>query len=315
MNPPGDRLRVVISEALNSSLSLLGADLDVVEEADLWSRPVDLRRAVERAAGLVVRNQTSVDRPLLAAAPGLRVLGRLGAGLDNIDVGALRERGIELVHGGGLNSRAVAEYALGAALVLARRLAEADRQVRAGHWQRHVGVELRGQRLGVVGLGATGAELCRLGLAIGMEVVGHDPYLGAPPGVAGVSLEELLRTSLVVSLHVPLLPSTRNLIGASRLALMRRDAILINAARGGVVDEAALAEALRAGALAGAALDVRDREPPPAGDPMRQLDNVLLTPHLAGLSRQAQDAIATFVLSGVRRVLVGETAAEAPPEG
>jgi phosphoglycerate dehydrogenase-like enzyme len=175
-----------------------------------------------------------------------------------------------------------------------------------------VGVELRGQRLGVVGLGATGAELCQLGLAVGMEVVGHDPYLGAPPGVASVSLEELLETSLVVSLHVPLVPSTRHLIGASRLALMRRDAILINAARGGIVDEVALADSLRSGAVAGAALDVRDREPPPAGDPMRELDNVLLTPHLAGLSRQAQDAIAAFVLSGVRRVLVGEAVVQAP---
>lgn len=315
MSPAGDRLRVVISEALNSSLESLGADLEVVEEADLWSRPGDLRRAIEEVAGLIVRNQTRVDRGLLAAAPALRVVGRLGAGLDNIDIGALRERGIELVHGGGLNARAVAEYALGAALVLGRRLAEADRQVRAGRWQRHVGVELRGERLGVVGLGATGAELCKLGLAIGMEVVGHDPYLGPPPGVASVSLEELLSTSLVVSLHVPLVSSTRDLIGASRLALMRHDAILINAARGGVVDELALAEALRAGALAGAALDVRDREPPPPGDPIRQLDNVLLTPHLAGLSRQAQDAIAAFVLSRVRRVLVGETVDEAPPGG
>lgn len=315
MSSAGDRLRVVISEALNSSAASLGADLEVVEEADLWSRPGDLRRAIEGAAGLIVRNQTRVDRGLLAAAPALRVVGRLGAGLDNIDIGALRERGIELVHGGGLNARAVAEYALGAALVLGRRLAEADRQVRAGRWQRHVGVELRGERLGVVGLGATGAELCKLGLAIGMEVVGHDLYLGPPPGVASVSLEELLSTSLVVSLHVPLVSSTRNLIGPSRLALMRHDAILINAARGGVVDEVALAEALRAGALAGAALDVRDREPPPPGDLIRQLDNVLLTPHLAGLSRQAQDAIAAFVLSRVRRVLVGETVDEAPPGG
>src|SRR5215831_10989029 len=184
----GGRPRVLITEKLHASRAALGDDVQVLEEADLWSRREDLRREVASSEGLVVRNHTVVDRELLAAAPVLRVVGRLGAGLDNVDVEALRERGIDLVHGRGLNARAVAEYALGAAIVLLRRMTEADRQVRAGQWRRHVGLELRGQRLGVVGLGTTGAELCRLGLALGMEVIGHDPFVAPPDLVVPASL-------------------------------------------------------------------------------------------------------------------------------
>jgi (S)-sulfolactate dehydrogenase len=299
------RPRIVISEALNASRAALGDGVDVVERADLWSRRPDLMAELQQAAGLVVRNQTQVDAELLAAAPHLRVVGRLGAGLDNIDVPLLREGGVELVHGGGLNARAVAEYALGAALTLARRLAASDRDVRAGRWDRYVGEELGGDRMGVVGLGATGAELCRLARALGMDVIGHDPYLEPPEGVRAATLDEVLRTSLVVSVHVPLLESTRNLIGAPQLASMRPGAILINASRGGIVDEVALAAALRQGRPGGAALDVRPQEPPAPDDPLRTLDNVLLTPHLAGLSRQSQDAIAKHVLTGVRRAVTG----------
>ncbi len=306
MTAGGGRPMVVIAEALHAPASLLGDGVEVLEEADLWSRREDLVRAVGRAAGLVVRNQTRVDRELLAAAPLLRVVGRLGAGLDNVDAGALRERAIDLVHGGGLNARAVAEYVLGAAVVLARRLAESDRQTRAGQWRRYAGLELRGQRLGVVGLGATGTEVCRLAMAVGMEVVGHDPYLAPPDGVESTSLEDLLRRSQIVSLHVPLVPATRNLIGPAELLLMPAGAILVNAARGGVVDEVALAAALRSGALGGAALDVRAQEPPPPDDALNALDNVLLTPHLAGLTRQSQAAIAAHVLGGVRRALTAD---------
>lgn len=293
--------RVVISEALNASRLPLGEGVEVIDRPDLWSRRDELIEALGGASALVVRNQTRVDADLLAAAPHLRVVGRLGAGLDNIDLDALRERGVELVHGAGLNARAVAEYAIGAALVLARRLSACDREVRSGRWNRFIGIELAGQRLGVVGLGAIGRELCRLGLAFGMEVVGCDPVAAAPVGVIRMSLKELLRTSMVVSVHVPLLETTRNLIGVGQLALMPPGAILINASRGGVVDEAALAAALRSGALGGAALDVRSQEPPLADDPLSSLDSVLLTPHLAGLTRQSQQAIAERVLSGVRR--------------
>jgi (S)-sulfolactate dehydrogenase len=298
--------RLLITEALNASPDLVGEGLEVRLEPDLWSRRQDLLRLVGDADGLVVRNQTRVDRELLAVAPRLRVVGRLGAGLDNLDLEALRDRGVRVVSGAGLNARAVAEYVLGAILALARGLARSDREVRSGTWRRHVGVELRGRTLGVVGLGATGSEVCRLGRALGMQVLGHDPYAACPDGVESVRLDELLRRSFVVSLHAPLTPGTHHLIGERELGLMQPGALLVNAARGGLVDETALAVALRNGRLGGAAVDVRPQEPP-EDDPLRGLDKVLLTAHLAGLTEESQVAIAAHVLAGVRAAILATT--------
>lgn len=294
--------RVLITEAVNAGLDPLDG-LDVDARDGLWRDRPALIEAIAGASGLVVRNQTQVDSELIVAAPHLRVVGRLGAGLDNLDLAALGERGIEVVHGGGINARAVAEYVIGAALDLSRRLACSDREVRAGTWTRHIGRELRGRVLGVVGLGATGAETARLGLALGMKVLGFDPYLPAPEGVEPTSVAELSRRSEVLSVHVPLNDRTRGLIGAAELAALPTGAIVINAARGGVIDETALLAALERGGLGGAALDVRTAEPPPADDPFREREDVLLTAHIAGLTTESQVAIAAHVLTGVRRVL------------
>ncbi len=294
--------RVLITEAVNGPLSAL-AGFEVEERDGLWRDPPALKSAVRDCAALIVRNQTAVDRELIGAARGLRVVGRLGVGLDNLDLEALRERSIEVVHGGGLNARAVAEYVVGACFVLARRLATSDREVRAGEWRRHLGVELRGRAMGLIGLGATGAETAKLALALGMSVAGSDPVLDAPSGVRKVSLEEVLRRSEFVSVHVPLAESTRGLLGEEQLAMLPAGAIVVNAARGGVVDEAALLRALESGHLAGAALDVRVSEPPPQPDPFAGRDDVLLTAHLAGLTQESQRAIADQVLAGVRQLL------------
>jgi phosphoglycerate dehydrogenase-like enzyme len=296
--------RVVIAEALHASPEALGDGFEIMEVPDLWSRRDELLARVAEADALVVRNMTRVDRELLAAAGMLRVVGRLGSGLDNIDLGAMRERGIELIHGRGLNSHAVAEYVIGAAVAVGRRLVESDRDVRQGRWSSFPGQELAGGTLGVVGGGETGAAVCRLGLALEMTVLCHDPYREPPYGAVRASLDDLLRRSLVVSLHVPLTEETRHLIGARELGLMRRDAILINVARGDVVDEEALAAALSAGMLGGAALDVRSHEPP-VDDPLRALDRVLLTAHLAGHTKRSQRAIADHVLAGIRNVIEG----------
>lgn len=295
-------MRVLITEAVNAPLEPLES-LEVLERDGLWRDPAALFEAVAGADALVVRNATRVDARLLAAARRLRVVGRLGAGLDNLEFEALAARGIAVVHGGGLNARAVAEYAIGACFALARSLPRSDREIRSGGWRRHVGLELAGETLGVVGLGATGAATARLGLAVGLRVLGHDPHLPAPDGVEPTDLDTLLRRSRFVSLHVPLLDATRGLIGRPELDLMPDGAYLINAARGGVVDEPALLEALERGRLGGAALDVRAKEPPSEADPFRGRDDVLLTPHLAGLTRQSQSAIARHVLTGVRDVL------------
>lgn len=296
-------MKVVIAEVLNADPGPLGEGIEVLEDPTLWSRPEALVAELSNAVGLIVRNQTAVDAGLINRAPQLRAVGRLGAGLDNIDQDALRARSIALVHGGGLNARAVAEYVIGAALALSHRLALSDREVRAGGWQRHVGIELRGRTLGVLGLGATGAEVCRLGQALGMQVLGFDALVAPPPGVPAVRLDELLQRSQVLSLHVPLTGATRNLLDARRLAMLPPGAIVVNAARGGVVDEAALGECLRSGRIGGAALDVRLQEPP-VDDPLVGMDRVLLTAHLAGLTEESQAAIAAHVLRGVREAVL-----------
>jgi D-3-phosphoglycerate dehydrogenase len=298
--------RVLVTEAVHAPLEPLGRKLQVDLREGLWSDGPGLRAAVAECAGLVVRNQTRVDRSLLAAAPRLRVVGRLGAGLDNLDLDALRERGITVVHGGGLNARAVAEYVMGAVLALARGLVAGDRAVRSGTWNRRTGFELRGKTFGLIGLGSTGAETGRLARRLGMRVIGHDPY--SQRGVAGVEqvqLEDLFARASVLSVHVPLTPETRGLVGREELAALPQGTILVNAARGGVVDEDALYDALHSGHLGGAALDVRAGEPPEPDDRFNALNNVLLTPHLAGLTSESQAAIAAHVLTGVRRVLSG----------
>lgn len=265
-------------------------------------------------AALVVRNQTRVNRELLDRAPSLRVVGRLGVGLDNLDLPALRERGIVAVTGGNANAIAVAEYAIAAMLALARRIAPAHADTRAGGWDRvaFTGTELYGKTLGLIGMGDIGARVARRAAAFGMDLVAYDPALTpshfSPSefGARLLSLEDVLRVSDYVSLHVPLLDGTRHLINAERLALMKHTARIVNSSRGGIIDEIALFEALREGRLAGAALDVREVEPPPAGDALAGLPNVLLTPHIGGLTDEAQDKICTAVAEDVLRVLRGE---------
>jgi phosphoglycerate dehydrogenase-like enzyme len=200
-------------------------------------------------------------------------------------------------------------------IALARRLPAADRSTKGGAWDRAAfgsGAELYGKTLGLIGLGDIGARVTKRALAFGMRVIAHDPlitpmhFAAAELGVALMPLEDVLRTSDFVSLHLPLLPTTANLINAERLALMKPTAILINTSRGGIIDEAALADALRTGRLGGAALDVRAQEPPMGDDPLATLDNVLLTPHIAGLTVESQARVCTTVADDVLRVLRGE---------
>jgi (S)-sulfolactate dehydrogenase len=243
-----------------------------------------------------------------SAAPKLGVVGRLGVGLDNIDVDACRARGIEVIPATGANALAVAEYVIGTAMLLLRGVYRSTPAVADGKWPRGPlsnGREIAGKTLGVVGFGGIGRLTAQLARGLSMRVIGFDPQLPASsPLWANEStvprtLAEVLAEADVVTLHVPLTPTTRNLIDATRLATMKRDAILINTARGGVVDEAALAAALQAGALGGAALDVFDREPLPAGSPLAGCPNLLLTPHIAGVSREANTRVSTMIADRV----------------
>lgn len=305
----------LIAEWMPVGVDRLAAAGVTLYDPELWRDRARLSAQLADCTALIVRNQTRVDAALLANAPRLKVVGRLGVGLDNLDLEALRARGITVVTGGNANAIAVAEYTLAAMLTLARRLPAADRDTKGGGWGRAAfgaGLELHGKTLGLIGLGDIGARVARRALAFGMRVVAHDPlitphhFAAAELGVTLAPLDDLLGESDFISLHVPLLPTTRHLINAERLARMKPTAALINTSRGGIVDEAALLEALRAGRLGGAALDVRAHEPPEQPDPLAQFENVLLTPHIAGLTAESQARVCQAVAEDVLRVLRGE---------
>ncbi len=282
----------------------------------LWRDPARLRLLLGEAEALIVRNQTRVTAELLDAAPRLRVIGRLGVGLDNIDLEAARARGITVTSARNANAIAVAEYVLAAMLHIARNLTAADASVRAGKWDRAQfgGTELWRRTLGLVGVGEIGRRVAKRAQSFGMTVIGYDPLVGpydfalAEQEITLVPLDELLARADVVSLHVPLLPEQRHLINAERLSQMRPHAVLINTARGGIVDEVALLDALTGGRLYRAVLDVSEFEPLPAESPLRSCEAVILTPHVAGLTAEAQERTSRLVISDVLRVLSGERA-------
>lgn len=258
---------------------------------------------------LVVRNQTRVDGALLERLPRLEVVARAGVGLDNIDVPACSEAGVVVTYAPGENADSTAEHTLALALAAAHRVAELDRGVRRGEWDRRQGRELMGGTWGVIGFGRIGRRVAALARGIGMTALTADPAVGAAEAAAAgaelVPLERLLAEALVVSLHVPLVDGAHHLIGAPQLSTMRREAILVNSARGGIVDETALTQALAAGEIAAAALDVREQEPPDQPDPLARLEQVVLTPHVAALTAEAQERVLGRIARDVRAVLSG----------
>ncbi|MBP0635152.1 hydroxyacid dehydrogenase [Cupriavidus sp. AcVe19-6a] len=305
--------RICISEFMDdAAVQALRAGFDLRYEPGWVDRRAELLDALPGAQALIVRNRTQVDAALLAGAPSLRVVGRLGVGLDNIDVDACRERGIRVIPAAGANARSVAEYVVITAALLLRGAYGSSAQVAAGQWPRarlSEGREALGKTLGLVGFGDIGRQAAALAQAFGMQVVAHDPMLSAADpawartGVRSVALDALLAQSDAVSLHVPLVAATRHLLDAQRIAGMKRGAVLINTARGGVVDEAALAQALRNGHLGGAALDVFEHEPLPAGSVLADVPNLILTPHIGGVTQEANARVSMMIAQQVRQTL------------
>jgi (S)-sulfolactate dehydrogenase len=313
-------MKIVICEFMDeqSVAGLLGR-FDVVYEPKLVERRQELMRELADAQALVVRNRTQVDVELLACAPQLRVVGRLGVGLDNIDVPACQARKVTVIPATGANALAVAEYVIACTMVLLRGAYLASGAVAAGEWPRTAlseGRETAGKTLGLVGFGDIGRLTARLAQALGMRVVAHDPMLApdAPAwsetGVACLGLDALLAAADAVSLHVPLTDATRGLMNAARIEAMKPGAVLINTARGGIVDEAALAQALRRGHLAGAALDVFEREPLAAGSALAGAPNLILTPHIGGVTRESNERVSAMIAERVGEFLLASDTGE-----
>lgn len=308
---------VVITEFMDEGgVAELKRLYDTVYDPDLVKRPDEIERLVQDARALVVRNRTQVTPALLDAGPKLKVVGRLGVGLDNIDLEACKARGIAVCPATGANNVSVAEYVMTALLLLLRgRTFTATPDVVAGKWPRtEMGArDASGKRLGLAGFGAIGRDVAVRAQALGMTVAAYDPYLpaGDPAwrGVERMELADLIRTSDVISLHVPLSAETRHMIDREALATMKPDAIVINAARGGVVDEPALVAALRDGRIGGAVLDVFEEEPLTAETAklFTGVPNLILTPHVAGVTHEAGVRTGVVVIAGVRRALEGKT--------
>jgi D-3-phosphoglycerate dehydrogenase len=286
-------VRVLVADALDAAAveRLRAAGLDVVERTGL--KGAELVEALQDCQGILVRGATKVTGDVLRAAPSLRAVVRAGTGLDNVDVATAKERGVVVSNTPAANAISVAELVFGLLLALERHLVAAAGDLKRGHWEKtkYAGRELHGRTLGLLGFGRIGREVALRARAFGMDVIACDPALPQWPAgyewVTPVTRDELLAGCDVLSLHVPLTSGTRGAIGAAELALMRREALLVNCARGGVVDEGALHAALASGALRGAALDVFEHEPP--GElPLLALPNVIATPHLGASTAEAQ---------------------------
>lgn len=303
---------IVITEFMDeAAVARLRERHDVHQDPELHARPEAIAALLPDARALIVRNQTQVRAALLEAGPKLVTVGRLGVGLDNIDVEACAARGIAVHPATGANSLSVCEYVIGTAMTLLRGAYFANAAMLAGAFPKTklIGREIAGKRMGLLGFGLIARDCAKLAQAVGMSVAAHDPHLPADhPAWAGVERMErdaLLATSDVVSIHLPLTPETRGLFDASALARMKPDAVLINAARGGILDEAALVEALKAGRLAGAALDVFAQEPlsAEAAAVFAGTPNLILTPHIAGNTVESNGRVSGLVAERVLATL------------
>ncbi len=290
-------------------------DFEVWERQEVPPPREELLRRVARAEGLVCLLTERVDAELLDAAPRLRVVSQVAVGFDNIDVAAATARGVLVTNTPGVLTETTADCAWALLLAAARRIAEGDRYTRSGRWrswelQLFLGRDVHGATLGIVGLGRIGAAVARRARGFDMRLLYYDPVrrpdLEAELGVEFADLERLLRESDFITIHTPLTPETTHLIGRRELALMKPTAILVNTSRGPVVDQAALADALRRGAIAGAGLDVFEAEPIPPDDPLLELDNAVLTPHIGSASVATRTRMATMAVENLVAALRGE---------
>ena len=308
-----DMSSIFISEFITSqALETLRSKHDVTYAPESYKKRDELISALQHSDALIVRNLTQVNQELLNGAPKLKVVGRLGVGLENIELPACAQRNIKVIPATGANAESVAEYVIGTALALTRGFLPATVQTLGGSWPRpHFSGyhEFTGKTLGIVGFGSIGRVTAQKALAFGLKCLAYDPMLsGKSIDVGGtavplVTLDALLASSDAVTLHLPLLPETRDLFSAATLDKMKQGACLINTARGGIVDEKALAERLRSGRLGGAALDVFEKEPATDLSHFAGLTNLIATPHIAGVTSESNDRVSQMIADEVIQFL------------
>lgn len=309
---------ILITEDLQApAIDALTGKFAVVRELMLWKDPAKLKAALAEARTVMVRNQTQLTAEVLAAGPKLIGIGRVGVGLDNIDLKAATERGIAVIAPLDANAVSVAEVTLGLVIALARKIPQADRSTKAGGWDRHgcTGIELAGKTLAICGFGRIGKLVARRAAVFGLKLVVFDPFVRAGEvtltetgAVLCATLEEALAQADFVTTHSPLTPETKQMFNERTFAVMKRGAFFINTSRGGVVDEAALLAVLQSGQLAGAALDVRAVEPPKECIGFEAMDNVILLPHVGSFTHEAQTRTFEAVCADLERLLKGEAA-------
>ena len=289
-----------------------GGDLKVTVQTGLTEN--ELIKIIPEFSAIIVRSQTKVTAPILQAATRLRVIGRAGVGVDNVNLEAATRRGVIVMNTPGGNTISTAEHAFSLLLCVARKIPQAHSNLQSGHWDRNQfeGTELYHKALGIIGMGRIGSELSRRAIAFGMRVLAYDPYLSSSRARSLQvelleELEELLPLADFLSLHTPLTPETHHLLNAARLTKTKRGVRLINCARGGLVDEAALLDSLGSGQVAAAAIDVFEREPLPDDSPLRGVPNLILTPHLGASTIEAQESVGIEIAQAVRAALLEGT--------
>jgi D-3-phosphoglycerate dehydrogenase len=308
--------KILISEDVTGTgIDRLKGKYQVHYDPDLWKKIADLEEMIPGFDALIVRNQTRVNARLLAKARALRVIGRAGAGYDNIEISAATQEGVVVAFSPEENAVSVAEHVFALLLSLARKIPAADKSTKGGGWERkkYHGLELWGKTLGILGLGKIGFRVALRAKAFGMRVLAYDAYLSptslhvTESGAHLTSFDRVLSEADFLTLHLPLTPETRGILNESALRKMKKTGLLINTSRGEVLVEADLAKVLKEAGIGGAALDVREKEPP-GESPLHGLDNVIVTPHTAGLTYEAQEKVVDAVAEDVDRVLSGQGA-------
>jgi D-3-phosphoglycerate dehydrogenase / 2-oxoglutarate reductase len=307
-----DKKKVLVADAISpKGIEALTASSDLAVDVRIGLKESELIDIIAPYSALVVRSQTKVTAKVIDAARALKAIGRAGVGVDNVDVDAATRRGIIVMNTPGGNTVSTAEHAFSLLVSIARSIPQADASVKSGKWDRKnfEGVELNGKTIGILGMGRIGTEIARRAIAFGMRPIAYDPYL-SPSRARSMQVElfedlnDVLSRADFLTLHMPMTGETKHLLNRDRLALMKKGARIVNCARGGLVDESALYDALKSGHIAAAALDVFEVEPPPPDLPLRQLPNVVFTPHLGASTLEAQESVGIEIAEAIRSVLV-----------